>query len=295
MTLKAIIPSGQTEITVNGLHQWDYGQKLEIHSADLGAIVEVHFACAGMKEAVVRVCEDTEGVAVATIPDRCLEQTTPITAWVFEKNKTENATVGLTTKTITLPIIPRTKPQPGASVPEDHTDTYAELIGAVNTAVSKLTDGSVKVNYAYNAGHAVSATSADNATTASTAAVADHATEATTVDAARKTVTTTSTTVKDSLSTSVEFDADSTYIIEAPDGSGVYVSFVLHIIEGGLAIASCTSYSIHHILSYDHQTKTLYLRRYRFLPDDTGTYEIGYQTFGVGTYKFTYAKIANLI
>lgn len=130
MTLKAIIPSGQTELTVNGLHQWDYGQKLEIHSSELPAIVEVHFACAGMKEAVVRVCETVDGVAVAAIPDRCLEQTTPITAWVYEIDDT----AGFTTKTITLPIIPRTKPQPGKSVPEEFIDKYAEAISALNEA-----------------------------------------------------------------------------------------------------------------------------------------------------------------
>ena len=291
MTLKAIIPSGQTEITVNGLHQWDYGQKLEIHSADLGAIVEVHFACAGMKEAVVRTCENVEGVAVATIPDRCLEQTTPITAWVFEKDSTQ----GLTTKTITLPIIPRTKPQPGASVPEDHADTYSELIAAVNKAVGKLTDGTVKVHYAYNADHASSATDADNASKALRATEADHATEATTVDAVSKTVTATTSAVSDSIKVTVELDEDSTYIIEAPDGSGGGVTFMLHVVNK-LVSASCTAYSTHHILSYNPNTKTLVLRRYRFLPDTTDMgYEIGYQTFGAGSYTLRYAKIANLI
>ena len=77
MNIKAIIPSGQTEITVNGLHQWDYGQTLEICSNDLPAVIEVHFACSGMTEAVVRSCSSYEkdGIQTATaiIPDRCIE------------------------------------------------------------------------------------------------------------------------------------------------------------------------------------------------------------------------------
>lgn len=151
MTLKAIIPSGQTELTVNGLHQWDYGQKLEIHSPDLPAVVEVHFACAGMTEAVVRVCEAADGVAVAVIPDHCLEQTTPITAWVYE---VESGTSGYTSKTIILPIIPRTRPQVCATVPTTISDKYTESIAAINGIVSSLTEGKVEANHAKTAGSA---------------------------------------------------------------------------------------------------------------------------------------------
>lgn len=177
MTLKAIIPPGQAELTVNGLHQWDYGRKLEIHSDELPAVVEVHFACAGMKEAVVRVCNSVDGVATAVIPDRCLEQTTPVTAWVYVVDDTE----GLTTKTITLPIIPRTKPQPSSTDPEVYADKYTEAVTAVNEAVETLKGGDVKVGAAYMADHS---TTADSATTASTATVADHAATATTADTA---------------------------------------------------------------------------------------------------------------
>ena len=287
MTLKAIIPSGQTEITVNGLHQWDYGQKLEIHSADLGAIVEVHFACAGMKEAVVRVCDAVDGTAVTTIPDRCLEQTTPITAWVFEKNEKENATVGLTTKTITLPIIPRTKPQSSVSVPEDHADTYSELIAAVNKAVGKLTDGTVKVHYAYNADHASSATDADNASTALRATEADHATKATTVSTARKTVTLESKG-GDTAEASIELDEGSTYIFYATTGTLSISTFVLQAVKDSVTYASNTVSALHHILSYNHLTKRLMYRRQK--NDGSGSDYIG-----EGFYTFNYAKIANLI
>ena len=32
MSIKAVFTDGQTQITVNGLHQWDYGQVLEIQA-----------------------------------------------------------------------------------------------------------------------------------------------------------------------------------------------------------------------------------------------------------------------
>lgn len=131
MNLKAIIPSGQTEIMVNGLHQWDYGRKLEIQSKDLPSLIEVHFACPGMQEAVVRSCAVTNGVATAAIPDACLEQTAPIIAWVYEVGSTSGTTV----KTITLPIIARTRPQPTATVPTEASDKYTEAISAMNEAV----------------------------------------------------------------------------------------------------------------------------------------------------------------
>ena len=172
MKLIAIIPPGQTEITVNGLTQWDYGRKLEIHSDDLPAMVEVHFACAGMKDAVVRSCDAVAGVAEATIPDICLEQTSPITAWVYVIDDTEGSTV----LTITLPITERARPQAGATVPEEFSDKYTEAVTAMNEAVQTLQNGDVKVAYAGNAANANRAAYAANAGTAETATSAGHAT-----------------------------------------------------------------------------------------------------------------------
>lgn len=160
MNLRAIFPAGVTAITVNGLHQWDYGRTLEIAADDLPALVEVHFACPGMNEAAVRVCSTANGTASAVIPDRCLEQTAPITAWVFIIDDA----AGYTVKTITLPVIPRVKPQPSESVPEEYYDKYTELITEVNAAIAALNAGNV--NYATKAGHATTADSATSATRA---------------------------------------------------------------------------------------------------------------------------------
>ncbi len=172
MPIKAIFPVGQTEITVNGLHQWDYGRELEIYSPELPSIVEVHFACVGMEEAIVRTASSTSGVATVRIPDLCLEQTSAISAWVFEINGTS----GFTSKKITLPI--EARPRPGVSdadIPPDVADKYTELMAAVNDAIADLSSGDIILRHATNADNA---TNADHATTADSATNADHATTA---------------------------------------------------------------------------------------------------------------------
>lgn len=131
MSLKVIVPKGQTEITVNGLHQWDFGRTIEIHADGLPSMVEVHFACAGMNEAVVRSCAMIDGAVTAAVPDTCLEQSTPIVAWVYDAGETSGATI----LTITLPIIPRTRPQPSETIPESVSDKYTEAVAAMNALV----------------------------------------------------------------------------------------------------------------------------------------------------------------
>lgn len=166
MNLRAMIPPGQTEAVVNGLHQWDYGRGLEIHYSTLPAIVEVHFACLGMEDAIVRVGEAVSGMVAVTIPDVCLEQSTPITAWVYCKDGNSGRTV----LTITLPIIARTRPSDITYNPEDVQDSFSELVAAVNEAVDSIKNGSVVVA---NAAHA---TSADKALQADSATAANKAT-----------------------------------------------------------------------------------------------------------------------
>lgn len=180
MALKAIFPPGLVETTVNGLHQWDYGQQLEIQSEDLPGLVEVHFACTGMTEAVVRFCETFQSdastpTAVAAIPDGCLEQTSPITAWVYFLGESS----GTTCKTITMPIIPRTRPQPRESVPEEFSDVYTEAVEEINHLVEKIEEtvddleaGNLPIGsvaYAEKAGEASTAATAGHASTAGAA------------------------------------------------------------------------------------------------------------------------------
>ena len=197
MSLKAFIPSGQKALTVNGLHQWDYGQKLEIHDDDLPALIEVHFACVGMAEATVRSCNVVQGVAVAAIPDQCLEQTAPITAYIYEVGEDS----GATTKAIVLTVSPRPRPQEVGALTPAIADKYTELMAAVNEQVAALKAGKVTVARALTADTAAQATKAatadkateaewatgaDRADAAADAAVADVAGEARLADVSKK-------------------------------------------------------------------------------------------------------------
>ena len=149
MNIKATFPAGVDTLTVHGLHQWDYGRKLEISAPTRPALVEVHFACAGAKDAVVRLASVADGVASVIIPDTCLEQTTPVAAWVYEVG----ADYGHTALTVILPVTARAKPT-AETLPVAIGDKYTELIGHVNAAVKKLTDGTTVVQTSVNALHA---------------------------------------------------------------------------------------------------------------------------------------------
>lgn len=133
MIIKAIFPAGVTELIVHGLHQWNYGQQLEISAEALPAVVEVHFACTGMDTAVVRNCAVVGGKLTASVPDICLEQTTPIVAWVYAVGETSGETV----LTVKMPIIARAQPQLAATPPEEVGDKYTEAVAAMSTLVDE--------------------------------------------------------------------------------------------------------------------------------------------------------------
>lgn len=183
MSIKAIFPAGVDAITVNGLRQWDYGQKLEITCDGLPAFHEVHFSAPGMKEAVVRACESVSETAEVVIPDVCLEQAAPITAWVVV---IEGGT-GTSVKKVTLTVEARTRPSAAPSVPASFTDKYTDLVNAVNNAVDKIRNGNVMVAIAERANlaaEAVLCTSAERADIATVAVRAETATSATTAASA---------------------------------------------------------------------------------------------------------------
>lgn len=174
MVIKVTLPAGMSSASVSGLHQWDYGQVLEIESPDLPSIIEVHFSCQGMTEATVRSCSVVDGVASVTIPDECLEQSQPITAWVYEIEGTQ----GRTTKTITLPVISRIRPRRSETIPVEIADAYTELITKVNELIESIAGGGVTVGHAETATNANYAASAGVAHTATNAATANYATTA---------------------------------------------------------------------------------------------------------------------
>lgn len=175
MTIKALFPSGISAITTDNVYQWDYGQVLEIESGDLPTLIEVHFAYQGLSEAVVRSCSVSNKVGTVTIPNQCLEQSSPIMAWVYEIN----GTLGRTIKKITIPIMARTRPGTHKAPPEEYTDKYTELISEVNEAVGALVSGKVSAERANNATNANYASVSGNASTASYASSAENASTAT--------------------------------------------------------------------------------------------------------------------
>lgn len=174
MNLIAIIPAGITSVTVNGLHQWDYGRGLNIVADGLPRLVEVHFSCAGMTEAAVRVAEVTDSTALVTIPDQCLEQTTPVTAWVYLKNDASARTA----MEITLPIIPRAQPAAvGTSDDEARAATrYDELFNLTDRVMENYETLDADIQAAIDAG--ATATDAANEAEASKTSAATSETNA---------------------------------------------------------------------------------------------------------------------
>lgn len=142
MPIRAIFSEGVDTLTVSGLHQWDYGQKLEIRGLALPALIEVHFACLEMEEATVRIGTTADGVTTVAIPDSCLEHDTPLRAWVYVIDTVS----GRTEKTIMLPIEARTKPQGAESRPPFSVDEYAEALEQINKTVDGWRDGIVDQN-----------------------------------------------------------------------------------------------------------------------------------------------------
>jgi hypothetical protein len=174
MAIKVHFSAGETTKRTSALYQWDYGQQLEIESADLPTLVEVHFACPDMSEAIVRVCSVNNGIATVSIPDMCLEQSNPITAWVYEIHDT----TGSTTKAVVIPVTARTRPARSETIPQETSDRYTELISEVNEAVDKIKSGEVMVANAAHSTSADRALQADNASSATTAISANFATKA---------------------------------------------------------------------------------------------------------------------
>lgn len=149
MALKAIFPPGKESITVTGLYQWDYGQQLEIEDESLPEHIDVHFSCTSMTEAIVRDCcrNEETGIHTVFIPDDCLEQASPITAWIYDWSVTSGKTV----KVINLPVIARARPSLTRGVSSDEDDHFATLVTELNAAVEGLKSGTIKVKSAETA------------------------------------------------------------------------------------------------------------------------------------------------
>ena len=249
MPIKVILPVDKTDVTTSGLFQWDYGQTLEIETAELGTeVVEVHFACSDMSEAIVYSCSFLNGVGTVHIPDRCLEQTSTISAWIYRIN----ATRGYTWKVIHLPVTGRTRPSVNREIPHEVSDKYTQLISEINEMVDALEEGDV------TAAKAQSATNANYATSAGNAANANHAVSADGATTASKAVSLMTTLVSETMTRTVSITAPGLYAIDygKPDGSNrktalFYIPTLYESVYGEYAGEDiCICYSANnHLLS----------------------------------------------
>lgn len=174
MVTKVVFPKGSTTVTLEPMYQWDYGRQLEIDATGISTVVEVHFAYRGMTETIAYACSVHDEVITVPIPASCLEQTSEITAWVYEYKEG----TGRTTREIIIPITPRTRPPKGTDIPQNVGDRYSAVIEQMNAVVDDIRDGTVSVKVAEKAKTADSATSAKNAESALVASSAVYATTA---------------------------------------------------------------------------------------------------------------------
>ncbi|MCI7739337.1 MAG: hypothetical protein MSR29_08115 [Lachnospiraceae bacterium] len=114
------------EIEVEGLWQYDYGQKLQINGLDLPAVFEVHFAYKGLEKAIPQTGYTQDGVSVVDIPNSALAQPKTISAYIY----LSDASQGETTNKILLYMNKRIAPE-GFEAPAD-VDLFHHTLEAVN-------------------------------------------------------------------------------------------------------------------------------------------------------------------
>ena len=102
------------EIELEGLWQYDYGQKLQINGLNLPAIFEVHFFWQGLENAKIMTGHTENRVSSVDIPNEALTQRRAITAYIYLSSVEE----GETTNTIQMLVNKRPAPQ-GFETPED--------------------------------------------------------------------------------------------------------------------------------------------------------------------------------
>lgn len=100
-------------ITVIGLDQWDYGQKLEIYGIPDVTHAEVHFCCESDTEALIKQAQVTDHIT-ADIPDKLLRTGENLKAYVYIATATEGKTI----RTITMIVNSRQRPEDYTALPE---------------------------------------------------------------------------------------------------------------------------------------------------------------------------------
>lgn len=128
MQLIANFIDGIDTITVAGLTQWDYGQKLIIKGLKVPSVLQVHFSNNREKEAIVMPATQQDDIIETEVPNVMLEETADITAWVYVVGENSGETI----KKVVLPVAKRIKPQDFISHNPDAEDLLADAINKIN-------------------------------------------------------------------------------------------------------------------------------------------------------------------
>lgn len=113
MKLRVDFKDDRKNITVIGLDQWDYGQKLEIYGIPDVTHAEVHFCCESDTEALIKQAQVTDHIT-ADIPDKLLRTGENLKAYVYIATATEGKTI----RTITMIVNRRQRPEDYTVLPE---------------------------------------------------------------------------------------------------------------------------------------------------------------------------------
>lgn len=104
--LNVKIPTGEREVSVFGLTQWDRGQKISLSFDGMPEKFQVHFSSRGSAEAIVVDAAGVGGNALVDIPDEMLVNASDIIAWVYLTGENSGETVAK----ITMYVMPRSRP-----------------------------------------------------------------------------------------------------------------------------------------------------------------------------------------
>ena len=113
MKLRVDFKDDRKNITVIGLDQWDYGQKLEIYGIPDVTHAEVHFCCESDTEALIKQAQVTDHIT-ADIPDKLLRTGENLKAYAYIATATEGKTI----RTITMIVNRRQRPEDYTALPE---------------------------------------------------------------------------------------------------------------------------------------------------------------------------------
>lgn len=113
------------EITVDGLWQYDYGQRLQINGLNLPDVFEVHLFWKGLEEAKVVTGYSENNKFYVDIPNESLKQRQAITVYIY----LSTPETGKTVNTVMMFVNKRPEPE-GFEIPED-IDLFHHTLTAV--------------------------------------------------------------------------------------------------------------------------------------------------------------------